>query len=221
MYIDRCHCRINSYQHSFFPSVVNLWNQLPSDTVGAASLNLFQNRLASLTLRKTIILDHVLSALHHALFLPVFTNVFYFYTNFISSTPLLRIFYLWSKQKRIRTVRQYSGSLAHPRGMYYNGKEGRKEMGTQCRAGGYFKLDTGAYVTVISQSEYRRSASPCLNASTKKLVQTITCCKHWSSSMAGCRWVERSSMKTSAISGPRRSLLSRRACMRCSVSCKS
>ena len=47
-----------------------------------------------------------------------------FYTNFISSTPLLRIFYSWSKQKRIRTVRQYSGSLAHPRGMYYNGKEG-------------------------------------------------------------------------------------------------
>ena len=41
------------------------------------------------------ILDHVLSALHHALFLPVFTNVFYFYTNFISSTPLLRIFYSW------------------------------------------------------------------------------------------------------------------------------
>ena len=31
------------------------------------------------------------------------------------------------KQKRIRTVRQYSRSLAHPRGMYYNGKEGRKE----------------------------------------------------------------------------------------------
>ena len=49
--------------------------------------------------------------------------------NFISSTPLLRIFYSWSKQKRIRTVRQYSGSLAHPRGMYYNGKEGRKGTG--------------------------------------------------------------------------------------------
>ena len=49
--LQQHHCRINSYQHSFFPSVVNLWNQLPSDTVGAASLNLFQNRLASLTLR--------------------------------------------------------------------------------------------------------------------------------------------------------------------------
>ena len=69
------------------------------------------------------------SAPHHALFLPVSTNVFYFYTNFISRTPLLRIFYSWSKHKRIRTVglRQYSGSLAHPKGMYYNGKEGRKE----------------------------------------------------------------------------------------------
>ena len=66
---------------------------------------------------------------HHALFLQVSTNVVYFYTNFISSTPLLRIFYSWSKHKRIRTVRQYSGSLglAHPRGMYYNGKEGREE----------------------------------------------------------------------------------------------
>ena len=47
--LQQHHCRINSYQHSFFPSVVKLWNQLPSDTVGAASLNLFQNRLASLT----------------------------------------------------------------------------------------------------------------------------------------------------------------------------
>ena len=52
------------------------------------------------------------SAPHHALFLPVSTNVVYFYTNFISSTPLLRIFYSWSKHRRIRTVRQYSGSLA-------------------------------------------------------------------------------------------------------------
>ena len=69
------------------------------------------------------------SAPHHALFLPVSTNVVYVYTNFISSTPLLRIFYSWSKHKRIRTVRQYSGSLglAHPRGMYYNRKEGREE----------------------------------------------------------------------------------------------
>ena len=46
--------------------------------------------------------------------------------NLISSTPLLRIFCSWSKHKRIRTVRQYSGSLAHPTGMYYNGKEGRE-----------------------------------------------------------------------------------------------
>ena len=35
--------------------------------------------------------------------------------------------YSWSKHKRIRTVRQYSGSLAHPRGMYFNRKE-RKEV---------------------------------------------------------------------------------------------
>ena len=61
-----------------------------------------------------------------ALFLPVSTNVFNFHTNFTSFT---HFFYSWSKLKRIRTVRQYSGSLglAHPRGMYYNGKEGREE----------------------------------------------------------------------------------------------
>ena len=45
--LQQHHCRIISYQHSFFPSVVNLWNQLPSDTVGAASLTQFKNRLAS------------------------------------------------------------------------------------------------------------------------------------------------------------------------------
>ena len=46
--------------------------------------------------------------------------------NFISA-HLLRIFYSWSKHnKRICTVRQYSGSLAHQRGMCYNGKEGKE-----------------------------------------------------------------------------------------------
>ena len=59
----------------------------------------------------------------------------YVYMNFISSTPLLRIFYSWSKHKSIRTVRQYSGSLAHPRGMYFNGKEGRKEGDDQRKHG--------------------------------------------------------------------------------------
>ena len=51
--------------------------------------------------------------------------------NFISA-HLLRKFYSWSKHKRICTVRQYSGNLAHPRGMYYNGKEGRKELTVSC-----------------------------------------------------------------------------------------
>ena len=45
--LQQHHCRINPYQHSFFPSVVNMWNQLPSDTVGAASLTQFKNWLAS------------------------------------------------------------------------------------------------------------------------------------------------------------------------------
>ncbi len=43
-------------------------------------------------------------------------------------------------------------------------------MGTQCRAEVCFKLDTGADVTVISQSDYRRAGSPCPDSSTKKLV---------------------------------------------------
>ena len=66
------------------------------------------------------------SAPHHALFLPVSTNVVYLYTNFISSTPLLRIFYSWSKHKRIRTVLGEPGP-GSPKRMYYNGKEGREE----------------------------------------------------------------------------------------------
>ena len=51
--------------------------------------------------------------------------------------------------KRIRTVRQYSGSLAHPRGMYYNGKEGRKEgikvslKGVKVLLEGGVSLDSG------------------------------------------------------------------------------
>ena len=83
--------------------------------------------------------------------LPVSTNVFYFYTNFISSIPLLRIFYSWSKHKRIRTVRQYSGSLglAHPRGMYYNGKEGREEP-----------LLITSYRLILAEPATYRSAPP-------------------------------------------------------------
>ena len=42
-------------------------------------------------------------------------------------------------------------------------------MGTQCRAEVCFKLATGADVTVISQSDYKRR-SPCIDAITKKLV---------------------------------------------------
>ena len=70
------------------------------------------------------------SAPHHALFLPVSTNVFYLYTNFISSTPLLRIFFSWSNTSawsKHSTTILGEPSLANPRGMYYNGKEGRKE----------------------------------------------------------------------------------------------
>ena len=43
-------------------------------------------------------------------------------------------------------------------------------MGTQCLAEVCFKFDTGADVTVISQSDNRRVGSPSLDASTEKLV---------------------------------------------------
>ena len=101
--LQQHHCRINSYQHSFFPSGTCGTNCHQTQWgLNRSKKSVEQTRLPHAV--KPLILDHVLSALHHALFLPVFTNVFYFYTNFISSTPLLRIFYSWSKQKRIRTA---------------------------------------------------------------------------------------------------------------------
>ena len=44
------HCRIQTYQHSFFPSSVRLWNSLPSSVVSAPSLEVFKHRLKPLTL---------------------------------------------------------------------------------------------------------------------------------------------------------------------------
>ena len=68
------------------------------------------------------------SAPHHALFFQ-FLLMFSIFTRILSLEHLFYAYFTheWSKHKRIRTVRQYLGSLAHPRGMYYNGKEGRKE----------------------------------------------------------------------------------------------
>ena len=71
-------------------------------------------------------------------------------------------------------------------------------MGTLCRAEVCFKLDTGADVTVISQSYYRRAGSPSLDASTKRLVgandNVLQALDKFN------RRVERSSMKTSRSS---------------------
>ena len=44
------HCRIQTYQHSFFPSTVRLWNTLPAAVVSAQSLDIFKARLGPLTL---------------------------------------------------------------------------------------------------------------------------------------------------------------------------
>ena len=46
----RQHCRILAFQHSFFPSVVCMWNALPSTVVAATSLESFRSRLTPLTL---------------------------------------------------------------------------------------------------------------------------------------------------------------------------
>ena len=44
------HCRIQAYQHSFFPSVVCVWNALPASVVSAQSLEVFRSRLKPLSL---------------------------------------------------------------------------------------------------------------------------------------------------------------------------
>ncbi|XP_072043590.1 uncharacterized protein [Amphiura filiformis] len=45
------HCRIQSFQHSYFPSVICIWNTLPASVVTAQSLEIFRIRLKPLTLR--------------------------------------------------------------------------------------------------------------------------------------------------------------------------
>ncbi|XP_072033236.1 uncharacterized protein [Amphiura filiformis] len=45
------HCRIQSYQYSFFPSAICLWNVLPASVVSAPSLEAFRSRLSPLQLR--------------------------------------------------------------------------------------------------------------------------------------------------------------------------
>ena len=36
------YCRVNVYQHSFFPRTVILWNQLPESTINLESLDSFK-----------------------------------------------------------------------------------------------------------------------------------------------------------------------------------
>ena len=54
----------------------------------------------------------------------IFTNVFYFYTNFISSTPLL-LMVQTKAQPHSTTILREPGS---PKRDVLNGKEGRKEV---------------------------------------------------------------------------------------------
>ena len=87
-------------------------------------------------------------------------------------------------------------------------------MGTQCRVEICFKLDTGADVTVISQSDYRRAGSPSLDASTKRLVGTNDNVLQALGKLNG-RMSQGGAVvdeDINVISGQRRSVLSRRAC---------
>ena len=45
--------RTMEYQHAFFPDSVGMWNNLPSDVVEAARLDLFKDQLAKLHVMKT------------------------------------------------------------------------------------------------------------------------------------------------------------------------
>ena len=45
------HCRIRVFESSFFPSVVSLWNALPSSTLSATTTEAFRRHVAELTLR--------------------------------------------------------------------------------------------------------------------------------------------------------------------------
>ena len=87
-------------------------------------------------------------------------------------------------------------------------------VGTQCRAEICFKLDTGADVTVISQSDYRRAGSPSLNASTNILVgandNVLQALGTFNGRLSQGGAVVDEDIYV--ISGQRRSLLSRRAC---------
>lgn len=50
MQFVQLHCRILAYQHSFFPSGICLWNNLPDQVVSAASLAQFRSKLSHVTL---------------------------------------------------------------------------------------------------------------------------------------------------------------------------
>ena len=87
-------------------------------------------------------------------------------------------------------------------------------MGTQCRAEICLKLDTGADVTVIYQSDYRRAGSPSLNASTKRRVDANDNVLQALSKFNG-RLSQGGAVVDEdiyVISGQRRSILSQRAC---------
>ena len=47
------HCRVNVYQHSFFPRTVILWNPLPESTINLESLDSFKLQSCPLTLHGT------------------------------------------------------------------------------------------------------------------------------------------------------------------------
>ena len=48
---QQLHCRMNVYLHSFFPSVISLWQVLPASTRAAPTLDHFKGELEGIQLR--------------------------------------------------------------------------------------------------------------------------------------------------------------------------
>ena len=98
-------CRISVYQHSYFPSVVCLWNVLPSTAVSAPSIEVFKSRLSSVTLRE--VTDAVF-----------YLHISFKFFLFVTALPL-HVF-LRPRTFFLHKVQQYS-----VRGMYYIGRRRR------------------------------------------------------------------------------------------------
>ena len=45
--------RVNAHLHSFYPSVVRLWNNLPAEVQTAESADIFENKIKTIVVRNS------------------------------------------------------------------------------------------------------------------------------------------------------------------------